>query len=494
MQTKRRKINFQKELCFVMAFMMMIGIFLGANPIAVHAIEPVTAASFVGNHMTSNLDINANGLSMTVAPTAGYHFSTGAAITTEIKNTVIDSMTFDYAYGYINQNTGAVTKASKTNLTNLQGIAKAYFAKTKVTDLGFDAATIDYLRTINAAQAENYKIFSTYGGEEYLNDFGRFLGLGKAIQNELKANGTVSFNANGNLVISCNSSGYLKSFNNLIRIVNGGMPFVFGDLPVTLTVPANLVTEGVAVKTSNTFDIEEIKTHNEIWQYVDASHAGEPGVKAITAKYDASTSRPVYSPAYPQTYYIKRVSGDVLTEVDVRSGGTMGPNGTGNKLIKVVVDGRTGPTWWAFIKWMDPKFVTFAFRTTKDNVTYNTTTNSYTPADDSQWLKIENELLMGGPLDSAHSSYGYNGFCETNKYLFNSSGDWRLDEYNAHEMWYMYEVPKVVDYDITVDQIIYVNQLMGMTGGSGGGGGNPQGTPFWGMDGRASFTIKQVAN
>lgn len=220
---------------------------------------------------------------------------------------------------------------------------------------------------------------------------------------------------------------------------------------------------------------------------MDDSRAGEEGVVAVNTIYD-NGSASVYTPAYEKTHYIKQVAGNVLTEADIRNGGQLGPNGTGNKLIKVVVDGRTGPTWWAFKK-PDAQFIYNAFRTNIAIDDYTLAADAQTPQDDPEWLKMENKLLIGGPLASGAT---FNGFTTANIYLFNTSADNRFDEYDVHDMWYTYEVPKVEDLDVTKDLSVYVNQLCGMTGGSGGGGSHPQGYPFWGMDGRCSFTIQAV--
>jgi len=447
------------------------------------------AASFTGNYITSNTEINANGLNIEVSPAEGYHFIENAQIIDEIKTELIDGMEFDYTYGLVDQNTGAVEKdaSQKTNLTNLNNITSTYFAKTEVSLTGFSDSVIEWLREYDDTQKADYKIFSVCNNKDYLSDRGRLLAAGLAIKEELKTRGNVEVNSEGNLIISCDNNGYLKTFTNVIRLVNGNQKFVFGDLPVSLTIPASLVKEGTALKTVNTFDILETKAHVEVWEYVDDCQAGEAGVIAVNTIYDNGSSS-IYSPAYAKSHYIKRVAGDLLTEEDVRNGGTSGPNGTGNKLIKVVVDGRTGPTWWAFKK-PDAQFIYNSFRTNITIDDYTLASTEQTPQDDLQWLKIENEILVGGPLDEGAT---FNGFNTTNIYLFNTSADNRFDEYDVHDMWYTFEIPTIKDFEIDEDLNIYVNQLCGLTGGSGGGGSNPQGSPFWGMDGRCCFTIKAV--
>lgn len=422
----------------------------------------VTAAQFTGTHIATNLDLNADGLNMEIQPVNGYRFTD--TLTDELKTALIDGMTFDYAYGLIDQNTGAVHKdpAQKTNVTNLNYIinldkSSPYFVRTQI---GTDDS----------------------GNPVYQTDGDRYLGLGAAIQNELKAHlDCISVNDKGNIQIACDTE-HFQSFSNLIRLVNGAMPFVFGDLPVSLTVPAEAVTQGVSLSTQNTFDILEVKSHVEVWEYISPDRAGEDGVVAVTGKTGSDASGDMsneYDDA-GNTYYIQRVPGDALTESDIRSGGVYGPNGTGNKLVKVCVDGRTGPTKWALTVKIDAKFLYNAFRTNVYVENYTLPATEQNPVDDSQWLKVEDKILGACTMPN---------MVGTSTYYLNTSGDHRFDATNPYEMWYFVELPKVDDFDITQDMHVYVNQLCGMTGGSGGGGANPQGTPFWGMDGRCSFTV-----
>lgn len=411
----------------------------------------VTGAEFTGTHIVSNLNLNASGLNMQIKPPMGYSFKT--TLTDEVKKAMIDNMTFDYAYGLIDASKGAVPKdvTLKTNKTNIDYIESqgTYFVKTRIgTDTSGDAI--------------------------YQSDGERYLSIGDAIKKELKANlDCITISSSGNIEISCDTE-YFKNFNNLLRLVNGNMPFAFGDLPVSLVVPAGAVKQGVALETSNTFDILETKAHIEVWEYVEASRAGEDGVVQITNKSE------YYGGNYEKPYYIKRVKGDVLTESDIRNGGTDGPSGTGKKLIKVCVDSRTGPTKWAFFQKADAQFLYNAFRTSISINNYGLAAIDQDPVDNSEWMKIENKIL------STCTTPNYVG---TSPYYVNNGGDHRYDQYNPYDMWYFVELPKISDFDISTDLQVYVNQLQGMTGGSGGGGNNPQGIPFWGMDGRCYFTI-----
>ena len=162
----------------------------------------------------------------------------------------------------------------------------------------------------------------------------------------------------------------------------------------------------------------------------------------------------------------------------------MGPNGTGDKLIRIVMDVRVGPAQWASTKNMST-FYSNCFRTAVDATGYGGNSDDiYTPKDDEQWAKVEDKILNGGG-DNPSTKYQL----INNKYVINYSGDSRMDVENPAPMWLMYEVPVVEDFSIDEDMNIYVNMIAGMTGGSGQSAAQ-NGMPIIGMDGRVYFTIK----
>ncbi|MGI6205735.1 MAG: S-layer homology domain-containing protein [Anaerovoracaceae bacterium] len=89
-------------------------------------------------------------------------------------------------------------------------------------------------------------------------------------------------------------------------------------------------------------------------------------------------------------------------------------------------------------------------------------------------------------------------WCEIDDSLEFPSSDITHERYNSQTWLYCvsdagstlkFKVPQIEDFSIDGDTTIYTRLLTGMVGGTGGGGGNPTVTPYWGQDGRCSFTI-----
>ncbi|BCG60773.1 S-layer homology domain-containing protein [Paenibacillus sp. URB8-2] len=452
--------------------------YAGVNTSVYEATYTVTA-SFSGTKTVTEWDVNGSGLTITIALGSGSSFADNVS---DYKDAIIDGLTF---YGELfnkttNQYDVIPFDTFITSALNTYG--SSYFPFLHVQDgVSVDNVTV-YDRFVGLDPKGASSIASV---TDELKK--QYPGVKKGIINALKAGATVSVDGNGNLVIRCTNdaaNGYFSTFTNSVPVVNGGIQIANGDILLSAELPAGVV-KGVndVVNVDGYFTIQEVKLHPEIWEYVDASRANEAGVFSFNSRinsYDKNTSS-LYP--YSSTYYVKKVEGNELTEEDIRDGGTMGPNSTGKKLIKIVVDTRTGPTQWASAKNMST-FFTNLFRTSKDATGYSGgSSTTYTPGDDPEWLKVENQITNGG-LDSANP---YN--LGTNKYVINYSGDYRMDQINPAAMWIYYELPKTPDLDIASDMPVYVNIIAGLFGGSGQST-NENGQPILGMDGRYSFAIK----
>ena len=430
------------------------------------------AAQFVGQPTVTEWDVDKNGITMTVS-LGGYHIADGVDLAA-YKDQIIDSLRFSGL---------KFDKAAQTFHTVpfdqfLTGVLNQY------RGVGF----FPYLDPANGVTVyDRFVGLDPAGANSEAREITEALkeeypGVRKGIQDTLKKEGTVECNAEGDLVISCGAVGYLKNFTNAVPVCGGGIPIAVCDLLMGVTIPAEAVREGVAVTTKpdSYYTIQEMKLHTEVWEYVSASHAGEEGVFAFDSNIEGNDQN-ASSSGYGKTYYVRRVAGDRLTKNDIRMGGTGGPNGTGKKLIKLVIDTRVGPTQWASSKNMST-FYSNLFRTSRDATGYSgNSSDTYTPADDKQWLKVENAILAGG---SRPDDYNIG----TNKYVVNYSGDHRGDVNDPAPMWMFIELPRVPKFSIESDMTVYVNLIGGMVGGSGQSTA-VNGQPAAGQDGRYAFVI-----
>lgn len=272
-----------------------------------------------------------------------------------------------------------------------------------------------------------------------IDSIDRFLSYGKGIGQEISKNGEIFINENKNLVIRCNSE-YFKHFKNNIIYTQGGVPLAWGDIPIYVRIPKEIIKEATEdIVTSNFYAIIEMKAQVEILEYDDED--------ARQAK-DENRTHAV----------------DYISEEDIRKGG---------KLLKVIIKSRNGPTKWTIDRKKDPSFIGNMFRTSRD---YGKN------ADNLNWSMVEDEL--GSNLDYGNDSLG-----NWNGYWISSIEDNRQETSleDLKEMYYIIEFPLVKDFDIDEDMNVYISLLAGMIGGSGRSG--KQGTPYWGQDGRLSFTI-----
>ncbi|WP_084266571.1 S-layer homology domain-containing protein [Paenibacillus sabinae] len=497
--TEKRRMRGYSHFTLLLSFLLILTSIFGTMPVladtssssneaaatyasvntSVYEATYTATASFSGTKTVTEWDVNGDGLTITIALGGGSSFADNVS---DYKDAIIDGLTF---YGELfNKTTNQYDVIPfDTFITSaLNAYGSSYFPFLNVQDgVSVDNVTVyDRFVGLDPKGAR-----STASVTDELKE--QYPGVKKGIINALKAGATVSVDSNGNLVIRCTedaANGYFSTFTNSVPVVNGGIQIANCDILLSAELPAGVVN-GVndVVTVDGYFTIEEMKLHPEIWEYVDASRANEAGVYSFNSRIDGNDSNTSSPYPYSTTYYIKKVEGNELTEEDIRNGGTMGPNGTGSKLIKIVVDTRTGPTQWASAKNMST-FFTNIFRTNKDATGYSGgSSNTYTPQDDPEWLKVEDQITSGG-LDPANPYY-----VGTNKYVINYSGDHRADQINPAPMWIYYELPKTSDFDISSNMPVYVNLIAGFFGGSGQST-NENGQPILGMDGRFSFTIK----
>ncbi|AHV98818.1 S-layer homology domain-containing protein [Paenibacillus sabinae] len=464
-------------LSFVFLMIMLFTVLTYDIPAAhaEHAAENTMTASFTGTNTVTEWDVNADGLTITIALPKGYRFSDNI---TDYKNAIIDGLTlngllFDKKTNQYNVVPYEMFVASALDIYGNSG----YFP---YIDISNSVTVYDRFVGLDPAGAR-----STSAVSDALK--AAYPGVNKGILNALKAGATVSVNEDGNLVIRCTkeaANGYFSTFTNSVSVVNGGIQIANCDILLSAELPVGAVKNvNEVVKVNGFFTIQEVKVHTEIWEYVDKSRAGEDGVFSFNSRINSYDRNTTSQYPYDTTYYVKQVEGNVLTAEDIRKGGALGPNGTGSKLVKVVVDTRVGPTQWASSKNMSTFFTNF-FRTNKDATGYGGKSDTtYTPADDPEWLKVEDQITNGG-TDIA-SPYNV---C-TNKYVVNYSGDSRMDTVNPAKMWIFFELPQTPDFHITSDMPIYVNLIAGFIGGSGQST-TTNGQPILGMDGRYLFTIK----
>lgn len=362
----------------------------------------------VGRNMVTSSEINLNGFKMEISLEGGKFIEN---LTDENKNSVIDGLEFDLDDGLIGD-------GIRGNIERLQGI--------------------------------NQKIRSNVvlvGQDEYgniINTIDRFLSFDKTIPAELKKNGVVKINNRGNLEISCDSK-FFRDFSNLISYTNGGVELGWGDLPISLNIPNEIIKDSdYDIKTNNSYDILEMKAEVEFLAYDNE--------QAYKSKDES------------QTHKVSKI-----TEEDIRKGG---------KLIKVLGKARNGPNRWAVDSKFNPLFIKNSFRTDK------VFTQGHT--DYSQWEKIEDalgsNLATGNPGLKLWKNYWISAIA--------SKGSTEQNTYSPSEMWYTIELPVIEDFYIEKDFEVYINLIAGMAGGSGKSG--KEGDPFWGQDGRLSFTISNV--
>lgn len=436
----------------------------------------VPGAYFAGTNTITQWDVNESGITISVA-LDGYHFSDGVALDI-YRDKILDSITF---HGL---------KFNKET-QEFQVVAFDYFVENVMGAYGSTGGFFPYLDPANNITVRDRFLGLGYDTEaaknrsaELLNDYP---GVCKGVVETLKEGAQLSVDEKGTLVISCgleSNNGYFKSYTNAVPVVNGGIPLAVYDQLMSLTIPAEAIEEGIAVSTrpDSYFTIQEMKLHVEVWEYVDEQYAGQEGVYAFDRNIDGDDQNASPS-SYGQTYYVRKTQGNQLTQTDIRTGGTGGPNGTGDKLLKIVVDVRVGPTQWASSKNMST-FYSNLFRTTADATGYSgNSENTYTPADDPEWLKVENQILAGGKTEEDP----YN--LSNNRYVINYSGDHRSDVNDPAPMWMFIEVPRVKDFSIDEDMTVYVNLIGGMVGGSGQSV-SANGQPAAGQDGRYYFVIK----
>lgn len=433
----------------------------------------VEAAEFTGENTVTEWDVNdRGGITLEIALDDGYSFKTDINLN-DYRDQIIDGFVFQgLSYDKTSQQYHAIPyEEFVENVLNQYKSTGRYFP---------------YLEEYEGAQVTVYDRFvgldnpgagSQFSGENAVKPSeelkAKYPGVKKGITEALKTDAQLSINEAGNLVIDCDSD-YFDDFTNAVPVCNGGIPVALCDIVLSAELPAGIIQQNVSVttKAGSYFTIQEMKYHAEIWEYVDESSSGEEGVISFNRN--------------GESYYIRHVENDILTENDIRSGGNRGPNGTGDKLIRIVIDVRMGPTQWAADNKNYSTFYSNSFRTAVNATGYSGQSDTYMPADDEQWLKIENQMLEGGNTEEATKKY----LLSNNKYVVNYSGNSRGDVDNPAPMWIMYEVPVVEDFDIDEDMNVYVNMIAGMTGGSGASA--ETGMPIVGMDGRAFFTIQNV--
>ncbi len=374
--------------------------------------KPIDAAGVtgqvVGRNVVTNREINSNGFKMEVSLQGGQFIE---SLTEENKNSVIDGLEFDLDDGFIGD-------GIRGNIERLQGI---------------NQKNRSYVVLVGQDEEGNT-----------INTIDRFLSFDKTIPAELKKNGVVEINNRGNLEISCNSQ-FFRNFSNLISYTNGGVPLGWGDLPISLNIPSEIIKDSnYDVKTNNSYDILEMKAEVELLAY--------DSEQAYKSKDES------------QTHRVSKI-----TEEDIRKGG---------KLIKVLGKARNGPNKWSVDSKLNPLFIKNSFRTDKNFIQGHT--------DYSQWEKIEDalgsNLTAGNPSLKLWRNYWITAI--------KSKGESEENTYSPSEMWYTMELPVIEDFYIEEDLNVYINLIAGMAGGSGKSG--KEGDPFWGQDGRLSFTISNL--
>ncbi|MCD7948346.1 MAG: S-layer homology domain-containing protein [Oscillospiraceae bacterium] len=441
-------------------------------------------AHFSGATTASEWDVNENGLTFSIEVTPGYTF---ASDLTQYRAQLIDGLSF---YGVqFNKTTQAYEPIPQEDFIT-QCLDKydgtSYFAYVDVAN-----AVTTYDRYVGLGSPGGRS-----GVEKITDELkARYPGVKEGILQALRDEAT-TFTARGNvLTVHCpadtlnaqfpdkiRDATETRGFSNAVEVCNGGIPIASCDVLLSATLPAGVV-RGVDTPITledDYFTIQEMKLRAEIWEYVDAGRAGEDGVFAFQSNIDGD-DRNVTGGAYGTTYYVKHVADDVLTEEDIRVGGTAGPNAVGRKLVKLVVEVRVGPTQWASSK-NSVTFITNLFRTTADATGYGGGNDDiYTPADDPMWKLVETQIATDTRVADEYSLVNL-------KHVVNYSGDNRYDTANPAPMWMFIELPTTKKFNIDADMPVYVNFIAGMKGGSGQS--NTGGMPIIGMDGRFQFVIQ----
>lgn len=447
------------------------------NHLAEQNVMGVPGAHFTGTDTVTEWEVNEKGLTMTVA-LDGYHFAPGVKIE-KYRDEILSSIFFH-----------SVMFNKPTQ--EFQVVSFNCFADKALGAYRTAGGYFPYLDPANNITVRDRFLGLGYGTKQEEQTIPAELldaypGVCKGIVDTLKEGARLYLDQDGNLVITCGldaNNGYFKNFTNAVPVVNGGVPLVVCDLLMSLTIPAEAIDEGIAVSTraDSYYAIREMKMHVEVWEYVHPSCAGQKGVFAFNSNIQGD-DRNTSGSSYGKTYYVRKAQDQQLAEKDIRTGGTGGPNKTGNKLLKIVMDARVGPTQWAGAKNMST-FYTNLFRTTADAAGYSgKSEDTYTPVDHPEWLKVEKKIVEGGK--NKENPY----ILSANRYAVNYSGDHRGDVNDPAPMWIFFEVPKVKDFSIDEDMTVYVNLIGGMVGGSGQSV-TVNGQPAAGQDGRYSFVIR----
>ena len=302
-----------------------------------------------------------------------------------------------------------------------------------------ERGNLDRLESIKDARGEYLISVGTDESGKNIDSIDRFLSYKDGIRDEISKNGNIYINDKKNLIIECNSR-YFRDFKNNIIYTQGGVPLAWGDIPIYVKIPKEIIKEEVGdLYTSNFYAIIEMKASLDLLEYNDEK-----------ARDEKDENR---------THIV-----DNITEEDIRKGG---------KLLKVTINSRNGPTKWTIERKRDPQFIRNMFRTDRD---YGKS------EDDINWTMIENKL-------GANLEYGDDSLSNWNGYWISKIEDNRQETSleDLKEMYYIVEFPVVENFDIDEDMNVYISLLSGMIGGSGRSG--KQGTPYWGQDGRLSFTI-----
>lgn len=449
------------------------------NNLSKQGMMGVPSAHFAGTDTQTEWEINEKGITMTV-DLDGFQFASGVNLE-KYRDEILNSLVFHNVM---------FDKPTQ----EFQVVSFDRFVEKGIGAYGTSGGYFPYLDPANNITVRDRYVGLEYGAKQTdqavpkeLSD--AYPGVCKGIIDTLKEGAKLSLNQDGNLVISCGidaNHGYFKTFTNAVPVVNGGIPLVVSDLLLSLTIPPEAIAQKVAVSTKagSYYKIQEMKMHVEVWEYVSSNLAGQEGVFSFNANIHG-TDRNSGAQPYDKTYYVRKTKDNQLTEKDIRTGGSGGPNNTGDKLLKIVVDERVGPTQWASTKNMST-FYSNLFRTSADATGYSgNSENTYTPEDNPEWLKVENKIVDGGKNRGEGVLY----FLSNNKYAVNYSGDNRGDVNNPAPMWIFFEVPKVTDFSIDKDMTVYLNLIGGMVGGSGQSVAT-NGQPAAGQDGRYSFIIR----
>ena len=330
----------------------------------------------------------------------------------------------------------------KTELTEQDKINIAKGLKVDLDDghiFDDDRGNLERLEAIKSARGEYLISVGTDQNGNSIDSIDRFLSYEEGIGEEISKNGEIFINENNNLEIKCSST-YFKNLKNNIIYTQGGVPLAWGDIPIYVNIPKEIIKDGVEdLYTSNFYAIIEMKAKVDILKYDDEE-----------ARKTKDENR---------THIVESV-----TEEDIRKGG---------KLLKVTINSRNGPTKWTIDRKKDPSFIENMFRTNRD---YGAN------QDDINWHMLENEL-------GSNMEYGNDSLSNWNGYWISQIEDNRQETNleDLKEMYYVIEFPVISEFDIDEDMNIYISLLSGMIGGSGRSG--KQGTPYWGQDGRLSFTI-----